>query len=107
MGQYDEDKCTLPMCVHHNGAKHGCNHLDAVSRMQIGLQAEWHLIIHAPRFVVNYTIKDALVCGAASMVPSAIVSELRVYTVANIVELFVQTFVVLQTTPILGSVLVT
>ncbi|GFV29458.1 hypothetical protein TNCV_2022151 [Trichonephila clavipes] len=32
IGQYHEDECTLPMCVHHDAAKHGCDHLDVVNR---------------------------------------------------------------------------
>ncbi|GFV51668.1 hypothetical protein TNCV_1320241 [Trichonephila clavipes] len=59
------------------------------------------------QFVVGYTIEDAPVCDVASRVAAVKVSELRVHTVANVVELFVKTFVVLQTTPVLDSVLVT
>ncbi|GFY19743.1 hypothetical protein TNCV_4649151 [Trichonephila clavipes] len=25
MGQYDNDECTLPMWIHHDAAKHGCD----------------------------------------------------------------------------------
>ncbi|GFV92643.1 hypothetical protein TNCV_1374941 [Trichonephila clavipes] len=32
MGQYDHDEYTLPMCVHHAAAKHGCDHPDAVNK---------------------------------------------------------------------------
>ncbi|GFX62572.1 hypothetical protein TNCV_4867351 [Trichonephila clavipes] len=61
---------------------------------------------HYHRFVIDHTIEDLSVCDAASRVAAAIVSELRVHTYANVVEQFVQTFAVLQTTPILDSVLV-
>ncbi|GFW83235.1 uncharacterized protein TNCV_2508751 [Trichonephila clavipes] len=57
--------------------------------------------IHHTRLVVDYTIEDAPVCDAASRVAAAVVSELRVHATANVVELFVQTIVVLQTTSIL------
>ncbi|GFY05376.1 hypothetical protein TNCV_2208211 [Trichonephila clavipes] len=100
------------MCVHHDAAKHGCDHLDAVNRTWIHLRKRCLAIsgsLVPPRFVVDYTIKDAPVCDASSKVAVAMVSELRVNTVVNVVELFVQTFVVLQMTliPILDSVLVT
>ncbi|GFV81256.1 hypothetical protein TNCV_4772831 [Trichonephila clavipes] len=59
------------------------------------------------RFVVNQLIEDAPVCNAASRVTAVMVSELRVHAAANVVELFVQTLVVLQTTPMLDSELET
>ncbi|GFX82753.1 hypothetical protein TNCV_1194281 [Trichonephila clavipes] len=59
MGQYDEDECTLPMCVHHIAAKHGCDHLDAVNRTCIHLKK--CLAIRASRFVIHHTIEDASV----------------------------------------------
>ncbi|GFV77606.1 hypothetical protein TNCV_616261 [Trichonephila clavipes] len=68
---------------------------------------KWRLAIRASRFVVDYTIEDALVCDEASGVATTMVSELRVHTVANVGELVMQTFVVLQTTRILESVHVT
>ncbi|GFT46991.1 DDE_Tnp_IS1595 domain-containing protein [Trichonephila clavipes] len=58
-------------------------------------------------FVVDHTIEDAPDCDAASREAAAMVSELRVHAAASVVELFVQTLVVLQTTPILDSGLVT
>ncbi|GFV38155.1 hypothetical protein TNCV_709781 [Trichonephila clavipes] len=56
------------MCIHHDATKHECDHLDAVNR---------------------YVVEDAPVFDAASMVAAAMVSELRVHAVANIIELFV------------------
>ncbi|GFW88867.1 hypothetical protein TNCV_2683011 [Trichonephila clavipes] len=50
MGQYDDDECTLPMCVHLDATEHGCNHLDAVKRTWIHLKKR-RLVIRAPRFV--------------------------------------------------------
>ncbi|GFV61503.1 hypothetical protein TNCV_3892931 [Trichonephila clavipes] len=58
------------------------------------------------RFVVDSTTEDAPVCVAASRVAAAMVSELRVHAAENVVELFVETLAVLQTTPILDSRLV-
>ncbi|GFT93701.1 hypothetical protein TNCV_499781 [Trichonephila clavipes] len=58
------------------------------------------------KFVVDHTIEDAPVCDAASKVAASMVSELRVHTIANVVELFVQKLVVLQTSQILDSGLV-
>ncbi|GFT22409.1 hypothetical protein TNCV_3273811 [Trichonephila clavipes] len=59
------------------------------------------------RFVVDHTIEDTLICDAASRVAAALISELRVHAAANVIELFVQTLVVLQTTPTLDSGLMT
>ncbi|GFT96027.1 hypothetical protein TNCV_313131 [Trichonephila clavipes] len=58
-------------------------------------------------FVVDHSIQDAPVCDAASKVAAAMVSKLRVHAAENVIKLFVQTLVVLQTTPILDSGLVT
>ncbi|GFX10767.1 hypothetical protein TNCV_3929071 [Trichonephila clavipes] len=33
MDQYDDDECMLPMCVHHDFAKYGCDRIDAVNRI--------------------------------------------------------------------------
>ncbi|GFV51205.1 hypothetical protein TNCV_2545541 [Trichonephila clavipes] len=38
MGQYDDDKCTLPMCAHHDAVKYGSDHLDAINRTRIHLK---------------------------------------------------------------------
>ncbi|GFT34096.1 hypothetical protein TNCV_4385261 [Trichonephila clavipes] len=59
------------------------------------------LAIRVPGFVIDHTIKDAFLCAAA------MVFELRVHAAANVVKPFVQTLVVLQTTPNLDSGLVT
>ncbi|GFT47345.1 hypothetical protein TNCV_3749231 [Trichonephila clavipes] len=50
------------------------------------------------RFVIDHTNEDAPVCDAVSRA-----NELRVHAAANVVELFVQALVVLQTIPILDS----
>ncbi|GFV46704.1 hypothetical protein TNCV_3847141 [Trichonephila clavipes] len=97
------------MCVHHDAAKHECDHLHAVKKTWIHTHAHLKicLAIRAPRFVVDHTIEDAPVCDAASWVTTAIVSELSAHASANVVELFVQTLVVLKTPPILDLGLVT
>ncbi|GFV30048.1 hypothetical protein TNCV_1194951 [Trichonephila clavipes] len=59
------------------------------------------------RFVVNHTIEHRPVGDTASRVAAAMVSKLRVHAATNVVELFVQTLVVLQTMPILNSGFVT
>ncbi|GFU74332.1 hypothetical protein TNCV_2445071 [Trichonephila clavipes] len=86
MGQYDEDKCTLSMCVHQDAAKHGWDHLYAANRTWIHPK-KWRLAIRPPRFVVDYTIEDTPVCDAASRVAAAMIYELRVNTVANVADL--------------------
>ncbi|GFW20688.1 hypothetical protein TNCV_1049111 [Trichonephila clavipes] len=106
MSQCDDGECKLPIWVQYDTAKHGCDHLDAVSRTWIYLK-KCRLAIRAPRLVADQTIEDTPVCDAVPREPAAMVSELRVHATANVVELFVQTLVVLQTTPILDSELVT
>ncbi|GFU78248.1 hypothetical protein TNCV_5008291 [Trichonephila clavipes] len=77
----------------------------------------WHMVMsqslgnHRPDvsywFVADRTIEDAPACDAASRVAAAMFSELRVHAAANIIELFVQTLVVLKIIPILDTGLVT
>ncbi|GFX65952.1 hypothetical protein TNCV_13731 [Trichonephila clavipes] len=88
------------MCVHHDAVN------DAASRTWIH-QKKLRLAIRAPRFVVVHTIEDVSVCDAASRITAVMISELRVHASGNVVELFMQTLVVLQTTKILDSGLVT
>ena len=59
------------------------------------------------RFVVDYSIEGVLVCDVASRITKAMVAKQTVHKFANILELFVHTLVVLQTTPLLDSKLVT
>ncbi|GFY34719.1 hypothetical protein TNCV_4702001 [Trichonephila clavipes] len=94
------------MCVHHDTSKHGCHHFGAVNRTRIHLKKS-SLVIRVTRFIVDYTIEGAPVCDAASSVAAAMVSKLRIHAVANVVDLLMQTLVVLQTTPILDSGLMT
>ncbi|GFW05002.1 hypothetical protein TNCV_597961 [Trichonephila clavipes] len=94
------------MYVHRDAAKHGCDHFDAVNITWIPLKKR-RVNICVPRFVVDHTIEDAHVCDLASRVATAMVSELRVHAAANVLDLFVQAFAVLQKTPVLDSGLVT
>ncbi|GFY34716.1 hypothetical protein TNCV_4701971 [Trichonephila clavipes] len=94
------------MWVHHDTSKHGCNHFGAVNRTWIHLKKSF-LAIRVIRFVVDHIIEDAPVGDAASSVAAAMVSKLRVHIAANVIELFMKTLVVLQTTPILDSGLMT
>ncbi|GFX60713.1 hypothetical protein TNCV_4976891 [Trichonephila clavipes] len=100
MDQYDDDECMLTKCVHQYAAKHGYDHFDIVDRTWIHLKNDVSPLV--PQVHVDHTIEDAPVCDEASRVAVAMVSELRVHTAANVVELFVQ-ILVLKTTPILDS----
>ncbi|GFX49271.1 hypothetical protein TNCV_3333891 [Trichonephila clavipes] len=93
MDQYDDDKSTLPVCVHHDATKHGCDNLHVVKEARIYLKI-WRLTIHAPRFIVDHTIEDTPVFDAGSSVAAAMVSELKINSVTNAIELFVQTLAV-------------
>ncbi|GFS86217.1 hypothetical protein TNCV_660961 [Trichonephila clavipes] len=57
--------------------------------------------------VIDHTFENPPVCDTASSVATAMFSELRIHAYANVVELFVQTHIVLQTTPIHDSELKT
>ncbi|GFT17841.1 hypothetical protein TNCV_2589031 [Trichonephila clavipes] len=60
-----------------------------------------------PRFVVDHTIEDSPVCDAVSRLAAAMDSDLRIHAAVNVIELFVQTLVVLQIAPIIDSGLMT
>ncbi|GFW92470.1 hypothetical protein TNCV_517871 [Trichonephila clavipes] len=51
MGQYDDDECNLPMRIHQDVTKHGCDYLDAVNRTCIHLKkmTSRHLCAHFHR----------------------------------------------------------
>ncbi|GFW66045.1 transposable element Tc3 transposase [Trichonephila clavipes] len=102
MGCFDDHERMLPTCVHHDFTIQGCAHLDTVNRIWIHLK-KGLLTIPAPRFLVDHTIEDIPLCDAAAGLATSMVTELRVHAAANVVELFVQTFVVLRTIPILDS----
>ncbi|GFU04912.1 hypothetical protein TNCV_1290241 [Trichonephila clavipes] len=59
------------------------------------------------RFIVDNTIEDVHVCDAVTKIVATIVSELRIRAAENVVEMSIQTLVVLLLTPILDSELVT
>ncbi|GFT58339.1 hypothetical protein TNCV_2118481 [Trichonephila clavipes] len=63
--QYDYDQCKVPLYVYHETVKHGCDNIDAIKRIWIYLK-KWHFTISVARFIVDRTIEDASVCGAAS-----------------------------------------
>ncbi|GFW57145.1 hypothetical protein TNCV_540621 [Trichonephila clavipes] len=99
MGQHGDDEYTLPVYIHHDAAKHGCNRLDAVNRTWIPLK-KGRLTIPALRFIIYHSSEDASVYDATSKAAAAMVSKLKVHAAANVFELLVQTLVVLQTTPL-------
>ncbi|GFV55602.1 hypothetical protein TNCV_1820891 [Trichonephila clavipes] len=71
-GQYDDNECTLPMCVHRDASKHGRNHLRAVSKTWIHLEKKSLLAISVP----------SPMCDAASRVAAAMLSKLKVHVSA-------------------------
>ena len=86
MKKYDDVKCTL-------ATTHGCDHHDAVNRIEIRLKRQRHAI-SAFRSIAEHTTEGAPVCNAELSVAEAMIAELAVHDAANVVELFVQTFVV-------------
>ena len=59
----------------------------------------WRHALPASRFITEHTIQGALVCEAASSVAVNMVTELRVEAAANVIQLFFETFVALETIP--------
>ncbi|GFV43285.1 putative transposable element [Trichonephila clavipes] len=55
----DRPVCTIPMCVHIDAAKHGCDYFDAVNKTCIYLK-KLRLTIHACSLVVATTLKTPL-----------------------------------------------
>ncbi|GFV44169.1 hypothetical protein TNCV_1825361 [Trichonephila clavipes] len=80
----------------------GCSKQNLHSHLKVN-----YLTSRVPKFVVDHTIEMTPVGDAASRVAAAMVSKLSINAAANVIELFVQTLFVLQTSPILDSGLVT
>ena len=73
-----------------------------VNGIQIRLKAQCHAI-YASWFVVDLNINDAPACDIMSRIVKSMVAGLKIYAAANALERFVQAFIVLETTPFLGS----
>ena len=73
MGQYDDVKCTLVMCVLHDNIIRGCDHHNTVNRIEICLKTRYHAI-PVSKFVVKYTIEGSFVCHVESRVVEAMVA---------------------------------
>ncbi|GFW76230.1 hypothetical protein TNCV_3800651 [Trichonephila clavipes] len=73
------------------------------------VQCRQHAVVHYPaeKFAVDNIIEDALDCDEVLSRAGTMVHEMRVHSVTNIIGLFLQTLVVLQTTPILDTGLLT
>ena len=67
---------------------------------QDSFKTRGHTILTS-RFVVECITEGAPVCGVLSRVAEAVVAELRVVAVTDLVEQFLQTFAVLQRTTFL------
>ena len=95
--QIDDVKCTLASCAVDVAAKYECDHQGNAKRIVIRLkmlrQAD-----PASTFSVEHISKSAPVCDVASREDESIVLQLTVHAAANVIELFVHTLLVLQTT---------
>ena len=78
--------------------------MDNVNKTEFRLIILDHTIL-ASRFVIKLIAEGALACDLVSRVFKVIVADLSLHAAANIIELFVQIFVVLQGTKFLESVL--
>ena len=100
MDQHEVVKCTLVIYVPYDAAKHRCHHHDDVNTIEIHLKTRLHSI-SASRFVVKHTVVDVSVCAVASSITDTTVVELTIQAAKNILVLFMQTLVFLQTTSFL------
>ena len=74
VGQYNDVECTLAMCILYDTAKHICNHLDAVNRIEICLKIRRYNI-PVSRFFAEHAIEVAPVNDVASRVAEATVGS--------------------------------
>ena len=82
----------LPTSVLDKATKRGCHFYKAENRIEICLKTR-RRIIHAFRFV---TIEGVLICDVTLRPARIIAAELTVYAATDVIEMLVQTFVVLH-----------
>ena len=93
---------TQVKCVLLDAAKCGRCHHDVVNSIKIRLKIRCHLITMS-KFVAEQIIKSTSVCSVESIKAEAMINKQAVHVAANVVKLFMLTFVVLQTIPFLDS----
>ena len=93
MSQYDDVEYKLAMWVLHIVTRYGCDHHNAVNRIEIRLKRRCNAI-PTSRFIAEHTIEIAPACNVASSVAEAITAELTAYAPRNVIELNVKTLVV-------------
>ena len=102
IGQYYVVECKLRTSILLHATKHEYDHYNTVNRIEICLK-KWHYVILSPRFVVEHTTESALVCDLESDFSlwflKTMIPEQTTWATANVVELFLQKLVVLQTIP--------
>ena len=87
MGQYDDVESTLATSILHDVTKHGYDHHDAATRIEILLKP-WLHAIPLSRLVTERTMEGTPTCNVAPMVAEAMVAKRTVHAASNIVELF-------------------
>ena len=97
VAQYIYVECTLAACFLDDALKYECDHYDAINRIEIRLKKERQAISKS-KFIVEYTIEIASVCGVESMIDETMIPEIAYYAAAVVGEQFVQTLVILQKT---------
>ena len=92
MGQYNDVKSTLATYVLCDCAKKGCDHHNAINRIEIRLITRCHAT-PASRIAVELTIEGAAVSDAASRVAETMVVDLTVHVSTSTFKLFMPTLV--------------
>ena len=105
MGQYDDVKITLGMCILHDAAKHECNNHDVVNRIEISLKTRRHTMPKSSFFLKDNT-EGLAVCDVTLSVTEAMIIELTVHAASTVFGLNVQAVVVFHTNAFLDLVLV-
>ncbi|GFV57077.1 hypothetical protein TNCV_2932001 [Trichonephila clavipes] len=60
MGQYDDDECTLLMCVHHDAVKHVSDHPDAIDSPEMHPEPTFCVLTVANAVVREYYSRSGL-----------------------------------------------
>ena len=82
-------------CLLRDAAKHECDHHDAVNSSEKRLKHDVTPFLRSSSSLIT-PLKAFFVCDVASKVTEAMIAKLTVHAVANVIELFVKTVVVLQ-----------
>ena len=103
---YDDVYCILAFYFLHDATKNKCNYQEALNTIKIFLNKRFKVTL-TPKVIVERTIKGISFCDVESREALAMITELPVHATVNVVKLFVQIFLIFQTTLLLMSGILT